>query len=91
VAEGPNATIDVTPPIEPDVRIEYITEDYMVNLMGDTYSNIEVVEFENPITIAGVEPYPLCSRVTGLQAAKTKPFVTILCFFQSKVRIVSSK
>ena len=55
IAEGTNSSIVVTPTIIPDIRIEDVTEDYLLSLMGETYSNIEVLAFENPVTIAGVD------------------------------------
>lgn len=42
---GNGGSTEPSPTIEPDVRIEDITEDYMVNLMGASYSNINVLEF----------------------------------------------
>lgn len=81
VAEGTNASIVVTPTIVPDVRIEDITEEYMVNLMGGTYSNIEVLAFDNPITIAGVDAVSFQFTGDGATSGKNKTVCHITMFF----------
>ncbi len=55
VAEGPNASIVVTPTFLSDTWIEDVTEDYMLESLGDTYSDIKVLAFDNPANIAGVD------------------------------------
>lgn len=81
VAEGINASIIVTPTIEPDIRIEDITEDYMVGLMGDTYSNIKVLAFDNPITIAGVDAVSFQFTGDGATSGKNKTVCHLTLFF----------
>lgn len=81
VAEGKNASIVVTPTIEPDVRIENITKDYMVDLMGDTYSNIKVLAFDNPVTIAGVDAVSFRFTGDGNTSGKNKTVCHITLFF----------
>jgi hypothetical protein len=81
VAEGTNASIIVTPTIEPDIRIEDITEDYMVELMGDTYSNIKVVAFDNPVTIAGVDAVSFRFTGDGATSGKNKTVCHLTLFF----------
>lgn len=55
VAEGPNASIVVTPTFPSDTWIEDVTEDYMLQSLGDTYSNIKVLAFDNHANIAGAD------------------------------------
>lgn len=81
VAEGTNASIVVTPTIEPDVRIESITEDYMVDLMVDTYSNIKVLAFDNPVTIAGVDAVSFKFTGDGATSGKNKTVCHLTLFF----------
>lgn len=81
LAEGTNASIVVTPTIEPDVRIEDITEEYMVNLMESTYSNIEVLAFNNPVTIAGVDAVSFQFTGDGATSGKNKTVCHITMFF----------
>lgn len=81
MAEGTNASIIVTPTIEPDVRIEDITEDYMVDLMGDTYSNIKVLAFDNPVTIAGVDAVFFQFTGDGATSGKNKTVCHLTLFF----------
>lgn len=54
-AQAKGASIVITPTIERDVAIENITEDYMIDLVDDGYSNINVLKFDNAATIAGVD------------------------------------
>lgn len=81
VAEGTNANIIVTPTIVPDIRIEAITKDYMVNLMGDTYSNIKVLAFDNPVTIAGVDAVSFLFTGDGKTSGKNKTVCHLTLFF----------
>ncbi len=81
VAEGTNASIVITPTIIPDVRIEDITEDYMVDLIGDTYSNIKVLEFNNPVTIAGVDAVSFQFTGDGATNGKNKTICHLTLFF----------
>lgn len=81
VAEGTNASIVVTPTIEPDIRIEGITEDYMVDLMKDTYSNIKVLSFDNPVTIAGVDAVSFLFTGDGATSGKNKTVCHLTLFF----------
>jgi len=81
VAEGTNSSIVVTPTIVPDVRIEDITEEYMVDLMGNTYSNIEVLAFDNPVTIAGVDAVSFQFTGDGATSGKNKTVCHITMFF----------
>lgn len=81
VAEGTNASIVVTPTIEPDIRIEGITEDYMVDLMKDTYSNIKVLNFDNPVTIAGVDAVSFLFTGDGATSGKNKTVCHLTLFF----------
>ena len=81
VAEGPNASIVVTPTIEPDIRIEDITEDYMVDLMADTYSNMKVLAFDNPITIAGVDAVSFLFTGDCATSGKNKTVCHLTLFF----------
>lgn len=81
VAEGKNANIVVTPTIAPDVRIKDITEDYMVNLMGNTYSNIKVLAFNNPVTIAGVDTVYFLFKGDGKTSGKNKTVCHLTLFF----------
>jgi len=81
VAEGSNASIIITPTIVPDIRIEEITEDYMVDLVGDTYSNIEVLAFDNPVTIAGVDAVSFLFTGDGNTSGKNKTVCHLSLFF----------
>lgn len=81
VAEGTNASIIITPTIEPDIRIEDVTEDYMVDLMGDTYSNIKVLAFDNPVTIAGVDAVSFMFTGDGATSGKNKTVCHLTLFF----------
>lgn len=81
VAASKNASIVVTPTIAPDVRIENITKDYMVDLMGDTYSNIKVLAFDNPVTIAGVDAVSFRFTGDGATSGKNKTVCHITLFF----------
>lgn len=81
VAEGTNASIVVTPTIEPDIRIEDITEDYMIDLIGGTYSNIEVLAFDNPVTIAGVDTVSFLFTGDGNTSGKNKTVCHLTLFF----------
>jgi hypothetical protein len=81
VAEGINSSIVVTPTIEPDIRIEDITEEYMVGLVGDTYSNLEVLAFENPVTIAGADAVYCQFKGDGKTSGKNKTVCHLTLFF----------
>lgn len=81
VAEGTNASIIVTPTIVPDIRIEDITEDYMLDLMVDTYSNIKVLSFENSVTIAGVDAIFFQFTGDGATSGKNKTVCHLTLFF----------
>jgi hypothetical protein len=81
VAEGTNSSIVVTPTVVPDVRIEDITEDYMVDLMGETYSNIRVLAFNNPATIAGVDAISFQCTGDGATSGKNKTICHLTLFF----------
>lgn len=81
VAEGKNSSIVVTPTIVPDIRIEDITEDYMLDLMGDTYSNIKVLVFDNPVTIAGVDTVFFQFTGDGSTSGNNKTVCHLTLFF----------
>jgi len=81
VAESANANIVVTPTIVPDERIEDITEDYMLALMEDSYSNIEVLAFDNPVIIAGVDAVSLLFTGDGNTSGKNKTVCHLTLFF----------
>lgn len=81
VAEGPNSNILVTSTNETDVRIEDITEDYVVGLMENSYSNIEVLAFENPATIAGVDAMLIQFTGDGATSGKNRTVCYVMLFF----------
>ncbi|MDF2654905.1 MAG: hypothetical protein K0R19_1379 [Bacillota bacterium] len=81
IAEGPNSNIVVTNTNETDVTIEDMTKDYLVGLMGNSYSNIEVLAFENPVTIAGVNAALIQFTGDGVTSGKNKTVCYILLFF----------
>lgn len=81
LAEGLNSNIIVTNTNETDVRIEDITEEYMVGLMGNSYSNIEVLEFKNPTTIAGVDAMLIQFTGDGATSGKNRTVCYVMLFF----------
>lgn len=81
IAEGQNSNIVVTNTNETDVTIEDMTEDYLVGLMENSYSNIEVLSFENPVAIAGVDAAIIQFMGDGVTSGKNKTVCYILLFF----------
>ncbi len=81
IAEGPNANIVVTNTSETDVTIEDITEDYMLSMIGNSYSNIEVLAFENPVTVAGVDAALIQFTGDGVTSGTNKTVCYIMLFF----------
>ncbi|WP_265445265.1 hypothetical protein [Acetivibrio straminisolvens] len=55
VAKAEGASIVITPIIEQVVSIKEITRDYMVELVKDSYSNVNVLKFDNAATIGGTD------------------------------------
>lgn len=50
--EDKTGSISVTPVTQSTDTLDAITEEYMLEIAGGRFSNIEVLAFENPITIA---------------------------------------
>ncbi|HBL50171.1 MAG TPA: hypothetical protein DDZ65_08005 [Firmicutes bacterium] len=81
VAKGPNASIVVTPTFPTDTWIEDVTEDYMLKLLVDTYSNIEVLAFDNPANIAGVDSVSFLSTGDSNTGGKNMTVCQIILYF----------
>ena len=81
VVEGPSSNIVVTNTIETDVVIEDITQDYMISLLESSYSNIEVLEFVNPASVAGVDAVFIQVTGDGATSGKNKTVCYIMMFF----------
>lgn len=82
IAEGPNSNIIITNTNETDVTIEDITEEYMLGLIGNSYSNIEVLDFVNPGTVAGVDAAVIMYSGDGVTSGKNKTNCYIMMFFE---------
>ena len=81
IAEGPNSNILITNTFETDVRIEDITEDYMIGLMENSYTNIEVLAFENPASIAGVDAVLIQFTGDGATSNKNRTVCYVMMLF----------
>lgn len=81
VAQGPNASIIVSPTIEPDIDIQDITAEYMTDLVSDSYSNIEVLALDNPVTIAGVDAVSFVFTGDGASDGANKTVCHLTLFF----------
>lgn len=53
----------------------------MVSLMSDTYSNIKVISFDNPVTVAGVDASVFQFTGDGATSGKNKTVCYIDLFF----------
>lgn len=53
----------------------------MVDLMGNTYSNIKVLTFDNPVTIAGVDAVSFLFTGDGNTSGKNKTVCHLTLFF----------
>lgn len=81
VAEGTNSSIIITPTIESDTRIEDINEDYMIQLLEGTYSNIKVQTFDNPVELAGVDAVTFLCTGDSKTGGKSRTVCYIMLFF----------
>ena len=81
VAEGPDASIVVTPTFPSDTWIEDVTEDYMLESLGDTYSNIKVLAFDNPANIAGVDSLSFLCTGDSNRSGKNVTTCQIILYF----------
>lgn len=81
VAEGPDASIVVTPTFPSDTWIEDVTEDYMLESLGDTYSNIKVLAFDNPANIGGVDSLSFLCTGDSNNSGKNVTTCQIILYF----------
>jgi hypothetical protein len=81
VAEGPDASIVVTPTFPSDTWIEDVTEDYMLESLGDTYSNIEVLAFDNPAYIGGVDSLSFLCTGDSKSSGKNVTTCQVILYF----------
>lgn len=81
VAEGPNASIVVTPTFPTDTWIEDVTEDDMLELLGDTYSNVKVLAFDNPANLAGVDSISFLCTGDSSTSGKNVTVCQIILYF----------
>lgn len=81
VAEGPNASIVISPITESDTSIGDVTQDFMVESLGNTYSNIEVLAFDNPANIAGVDSVSCLYTGDGNTNGQNKTVCQIILYF----------
>lgn len=81
VAVGPKASIVISPTTEMQANIEDLTEEYMLSMVSSTYSNVEVLAYDNPLLIAGVEAVSfLCTGDSG-SAGENNTVCIIYLFF----------
>ena len=81
VAEGPSASIVVTPTTESDTNVDDITQDFIVESLADVYTNIEVLAFDNPANIAGVDSICCLYTGDGNTSGDNKTVCQIIMFF----------
>lgn len=81
VATGPSSSIVVTPTTESDTNIEDITEDYIVEALGDTYSNLKVLSFDNSANIAGVDAVSCTYTGDSISSGQSNTICQIIMYF----------
>lgn len=81
IAQSSGASIGITQTVETDVSIEDMTEEYLLGLMSATYSDVEVVSFENPVTMGGVDAVSIVFTGTGATTGRKHTVQHITLFF----------
>lgn len=78
-AGGPGGSAVISDPVEADIAAADVTEDLILMLVSESYSDVEMLGFDNPVDIDGTEG--VCAVMTGTSNDMDLTLTFLMAFY----------